>query len=434
MAIQKANMAEIRLTFMYKKDLYCKYTEETILPERISYIMIDHKYENIHILPVLYVSLSVSSEMYSKMLDSQSTSKFRLIIRKRNALSKTSLYNKIVSDEFSYVMTNTSANYSDTLDINSADSYRTILIGLVSDNMTNILRKSFNGVFNHIKVSDLVNIALDGMPNVIKGTILHDKEYSSILIPPLSSRYKLLEYINSRNPIFDSNYTFYMDFNTSYLIPKNGIAVKGKDNKPSNVIVDIKNYTSAEAYVNGYNIENDAYRVYVNAIDTNTIINSATARVTNNIIGYTDYSDNIQVFNINNNNPTDNTTKTTYIRDLNTSAIKNELEANSVIVELLKQNLDSDIFTPNKSFIVNNYGDYIKYNGLYILSYKREFFYPANDGNFIITTNVGLKRTGDEEVAMSNANVYTTTNRATSKTSKRKSTAAQRSNSNTRNR
>ena len=102
----------------------------------------------------------------------------------------------------------------------------------------------------------------------------------------------------------------------------------------------------------------------------------------------------------------DNTTKTTFVRSNNAAELRNELENNSVLIQLMKQNVDGDIFTPNMCFNVTNYGDYSKYDGRYYLSFKRDFYYISENEEFIITSNIGLKMAGNEEVASSTKNVY----------------------------
>ena len=55
MAVQQAFCAEITLAFDYKETESSKVERETIETERISYVMIERMYENVNILPVIYV-------------------------------------------------------------------------------------------------------------------------------------------------------------------------------------------------------------------------------------------------------------------------------------------------------------------------------------------------------------------------------------------
>ena len=402
---QCAYRGKITLEFRYKETANSPVQIKKIESQRISYLMIEHMYENIHILPVIYICLNVSSDMYSDIVGSTETSKFHLTVKKKNALSGTSIYKKVLDDEFSYVTSSNSANYADTLNAGFVDSYRNIMIGLVSTEMSNQLRKNFNNIYNDVETEDLINLALDGLGSVVKAPLKHNSKFSSILIPPISSRYKLLEYIRLKSPFYDSNYTFYMDFDKTYLIPKNGQAISD-GTKPNTANILIKNYTSQDAYKDGYTIVNGAYVMNINATDTNMVINNSTSNVTNNIIGYSDYFSEAQNFTIDNNNTVDNTTKTSFVRSNNAAELRNELENNSVMIQLLKQNVDGDIFNPNMCFNVSNYGDYAKYDGKYYLSFKREFYYISENEEFIISSNIGLKMAGNEEIARSTKNIY----------------------------
>lgn len=399
MAIQQAFSADITLAFDYKETEKSKVIRKNIETERISYIMIERLYENVYILPVIYISISLSSDMYTKVINSYKTSKFYLKIKKKNKLSNTALSQDVVKDTFSYVTSSTNPNLSKEMDSGntlSSSSYKTIKLGLVSDSMTNKLRKPFNGIYNNIKESELVNIALDGLNNIILQKLEYDKEYKTYIIPPITSRYKLLDYIFNQDPFYNSMYTFFMDFDNTYLISKNGEEVKGKDTLPNNIILEIKDYTAEDAYKDGYSIQNGAYMVYVNGANTNSIINTSVEKVMDNIVSYSE-GQGVQKVSLENSNK--KSEKTTFIRTETAGLIKNEIQSNLAILEIIKQNIDPSIFTPNKSFSIKNYGDYDKYNGKYFLSYKKEFFYHTSGDEFIVSCNIGLKRVMTEEKA-----------------------------------
>ena len=131
MSQQCAYKGKISLEFRYKETANSPVQVKKIESQRISYLMIEHMYENIHILPVVYICLNVSSDMYSEIVGTTETSKFHVVVKKKNALSNTSIYRKVLDDEFTYVTSSNSANYADTLNRGSADSYKNIMIGLV---------------------------------------------------------------------------------------------------------------------------------------------------------------------------------------------------------------------------------------------------------------------------------------------------------------
>ena len=401
---QKAYKGEITLAFDYKATATSQVVRENIEPERIAYLMIEHKYENVNILPVIYVSINLSSDMFTKVVNTPETSKFYLKIRKKDALSKTSIYKKVLEDTFTYVTSTTSANYSEGLNDNvmKDSTYKTIMIGLVSESMTNQLRQSYNGIYNNIDQNKLVKLALDGLGDTIMQPLDYNNKYKSVLIPPISSRYKLLSFLFDKDQFYNSNFTFFMDFNKTYLVSKNATPIEGV----KNVIINIEDYTAADAADDGFTINNGAYILKINANNTNVIVNNALSKVGTNIVNY-DAELGVQKFSLNGiNNTEGNTSKTIYTRDISAAALKNELDSTSVMLELLKQNIDSEIFTPEKVFDVVNYKDYSKYDGKYILSYKREFFYPSNSGEFILTCTAALKRTGQEELATATEDSY----------------------------
>lgn len=425
MASEQAYEGEITLSFDYKATPNSTPKRYKIESERIAYVAIEELYENERILPVIYVYANLSSEMYTMITNTRNTSEFHLRIRKRNALSKTSVFEEVVNDVFSYVSPNTSANYGDKLNTTEAakdSAYRGTLIGLVSSTMTNELRKSFNGVYKDITVKNIVkDLALGGLRNVIMPEIKYDKQFNSILFPPLASRYKLLQFMFNKFAFFDSYFTFFMDFKNTYLIPRNAEAVSANDGKPDTAMIEIKNYTSEEAFTDGFTVENGAYVIYVNANDTNVIINTSTDKVANKIVGYSD-STGKQDLSVTTNPNEKNTEKTTYVRSNSAAAIKNDLQSNAVMVQLLKQNLDPDIFTPNKKYDIKHYPDYEEYNGKYYLAYKKEFFYLKNNNKFIITCNIGLKQAVNEETARVTGDTYSPTLIKSYRSSKRTST------------
>ena len=68
MSQQCAYKGKISLEFRYKETANSPVQVKKIESQRISYLMIEHMYENIHILPVVYICLNISSDMYSKIV------------------------------------------------------------------------------------------------------------------------------------------------------------------------------------------------------------------------------------------------------------------------------------------------------------------------------------------------------------------------------
>lgn len=399
MAVSQAFEGQVDLAFLYKGENAMK-----IETPKITFVMIEYKFENERILPVIYVTCNLDSNMHTKITASYESSKFKLTLKKKNALSKTSkAFSTVVSGTFNYITSNTNVNDTDKLNkkVESADtSYRSITIGLVSVEMTNKLRTSFNGIYKNTTQLDLIQkLALEGLNNVIFEPLKDNKKYENIMIPPLSTRYKLLEFLFNDSAFYNTNFEFFMDFKNTYLISKNGEAIS--PNGPGLVVIDVQDATSVDSFDDGFKIQDGTYHICVSGSDINMIINEGTEKVSNQIVSFNDNNLNASTIGVSMNNSEESSTKKQFVRSDNGNILKNELETNSAMLDIVKQNLDSDIFTPNRSYYVSQYGNYNKYDGTYILAYKREFYKLSEDADkFTVTCNVGLKRVANISTSM----------------------------------
>lgn len=363
-------------------------------PENIVYIMIEHDYDN-QVLPIIYVCVSVGNDLYNKIVRYKDTAKFYLNIKKTNQNSTAAVSRSTINGTFNYIPSTTNPNFQQDLvtgDDFLDNSYKRIMIGLVSIELTNKLRKSFNQIYNNIDQKTLVALALEGTNCVIEN-LTYNKRYTSLMVPPLSSRYKMLEFIFDEDNFYDTSFRYFMDFERSYLVSKKGNAINANDGDLSSVIVNIRAVTDNEAYYDGIEVRNGSYYVYINPSNSNVILNEGIEKVANQIVALDDdYT--VQTLDLNINNTEGSETKQTFIRASNAAIYKNELETNTITIEILKQHIDGTYFTPNKCITVNNYGEYKKYNGRYIMSYKREF-YKCIAGEFVMSCNVGLKKIGN---------------------------------------
>ena len=415
MATRQAYKATIELAFDYNG------TREKILPEKIIYIMIERNYLSAN-LPTVYVSLSVDSELYSKITKYKETAKFYLRIDKQNVNSSTALSKKSISGTFSYIPSNSNPNYTDTLDSVAEDAgYQRLMLGLVDIELTNYLRKSFNGVYQNISQSTLVSLALEGGKKMIIEPLKYDQTYDQLLVKPVTSREKMLDFVFGKDAFYDTKYMFFVDFDCVYLLSKCGNAISASNGELDSVIVDIRSVTADESYYEGIEVKNGAYYIYVNPTNSNVTLNEGTEKVANQIIAVDDGASK-QTLDLNINSTADSNTKQTFVRTDNAALMKNEMETNSVIIEIVKQNIDGSAFTPNKCITVSNYGDYAKYNGKYIMIYKREF-YKATAGEFYVSCNVGLSKVGNIEPANVTSNTNKPSSLAVSKSATRKTTA-----------
>lgn len=395
---RKAYNATAELAFEYNGQ------RTNIEQEKIAYILVEHDYDK-QTLPIIYISLSANDVLYNNILNYKDSAKFYLKLSKTNKNSSVAITQDTLEGSFNYVTSSTNPNFRE--DLSKSDntildsSFRRIMVGLVSIELTNSLRKSFNGVMKNIDQKTLLGKAIEGTNCVIENPT-YNEQFDSIAIPPITSRFKFIEYIFSKNNFYDTNFRYFMDFKRSYLLSKCGNYIDAGDGDLSTVIIDVKEVTANEAYYDGMEIKSGAYYIYINPSESNVTLNQSTEKVANQIVSV-DETAEMQKLNLTINTTEGSTDKQLYIRTDNAALYKNELEIDSIFLEVLKHNVDGTHFTPNKIIMVKNYGDYQKYDGKYIISSKKEF-YKCTAGEFYLSTTLKLRKIGNITPAKSESN------------------------------
>lgn len=379
----------ISLSFDYEN-------EHIAIPKmNIAYLYIDSSYEA-NVLPILYLGLLINDDLYNKIEKYKSTGEFTITVKKYILNSKTTSNKVILKDTFSYIPSTSSSNIMQELNEASPnqgrDHYRQILIGLISKTMMNSMRQSYNGVYNSVSESSLVSLALEGTNPVIE-RLTTNKNYKSIIIPPLSTRYQLLRFIFDKDPFFTTDFILFMDFNRTYLLAKNGKKVSANDGNPDSVLIKINEVTEADAYYEGMDIADGYYYLNISPTDFKVVNNEASDKMVDNI---TVIDDNNNITNLDIDYPDETVglnSKRIFVRNNNPSIIKNELELGQTRVQIVKSYLDGSVFTPNKTYnLICNKGNE-KYDGLYILENKQEIFKPrVND--FQMSVVLTLRKVG----------------------------------------
>lgn len=375
----------------YNAQIQLSFQGERIMQEQISYILIDNDYDD-HTTPIIYVSLAVTNDMYNNIINNKDTATFYLAIFLNNVNSSLSINKQILGGEFTYISSATNPNYAEVLDKSDAffsDAYKRIVIGLVSTQLNNAARKEFNQIYKDITCETLLSLALEGLNSLVESPTYNDW-YESLIVPPMTSRRQLISYLYDKHQFYDTNFRFYMDFNYCYLLSKAGNLVSDGRGNPENIIIDIKELSDRSMIEDGFYVKNGSYYINMNPADTNIIFDQGSDKISNNIVSVSDEGDVTQV-KLNINATEGNSTKNFYIRNTNTTLYKNELETDTVAIELIKKHIDPTIFTPNKSISINNYGKYADYNGKYVMKYKKVYF-NNTAGSFIVSVILGLKK------------------------------------------
>jgi len=379
--------ADISLTYMVNN------MSIPITPEKIKYIVIDTNYES-EIMPKMYMNISADTNLFNYITNYKEEGKFKLVIRRKNLFSRTSLSDTIVNDTFSYIPSTTNIDFLKDLSEGGFrdDSYRNIIIGLVSDTIINKLRKTFNSIYNNIDQETLLGIATEGL-NILTQPLNYNHKYDSILIPPITSVNEFINYIFEYDNFYNTKPLFFVDYKRAYLISRDGTGIYNSDDPINDVYIDIESISSDASFYDGINIVNNSYYLYINPSNSNVIVPDGSGKMVNRLI-VVDDDNELEMLDININQSYESSVKDMFVRMDNGSVVKNELEQENVLLEVAKMQVDGYSFTPNKNYIVNNFSNYSKYNGKYIISGKKEYFRITANGEFISSCYLILRKIG----------------------------------------
>lgn len=369
-------------------------------------IILDYSYDKMN-MPIIYLKLRIPSELYNIMvLNVQSaTISFRLFKSEHEGVGV--LREPYIEDRFTYIMT-TDPNYNESfeqlIDKDDSDtdqsSYMEGYIGLTSIQIINDNKKLFNDIVKDTNPISIIHRYTKHMNMVIEPLDNND-HIDQFIIPPITSITNLIDYINRNYCLYKSGYRFFRDFGKSYLLSATGKAVPDEYSSFNTIIVVITDPLDNLSKMNSMEIdkENHAYIIYINAKDTNLKVDRVRDKQYNSILGVDTLGNSIQETLAIPTYPEstkkvilERTVLNNVDRIYNTKAM---MESVSVILNLSKTEIDSTILTPNKEYLVRNYEASSKYNGRYILSYKKEIIFREGTtmlGNVMF----GLRRVKQE--------------------------------------
>ena len=373
-------------TFIYDCELAFNSVDgssTTIIKDAIKYIIIEHDYRK-SIMPVMYMKVNLIPSVYNKMVPEQGKSKIYLkLYRTKRKGSTSSAPKKVIYDEFDYYMTDDPSGFRklDTIGEEKGVAFKECFIGLIKLDLQKKNQRTFEGVYKNTNMASLVQSATSHMKMVIQ-PFVNNRYFSSFVCPTINSVGQFIAYLNNRYSFYNGSYTYFMDFDKTYLRSNDGYYIDAKDGDFRYVAFDIRDMTAHQALTTGMveDPDQDAYIVYVPGQDAQITID----RVTSNLVGTVNAVDtkdgsSLQVSNVN----------TQYITNIGTAGstlmhiskdpngAKNfttRVAENSDTLMITKVDMDSRVFTPNKQYLLCNYEDNPKYCGIYYMVNKKEIY------------------------------------------------------------
>lgn len=377
----------------------------------IKSIILNHDFDNKN-MPIIYLQISIAPDQYNIMVQNRSNASIIFTLYKYDATSNSQIKKKYISDSFSYMMTS-DPNYNESLNTGSnqrfsenknnveeslkATSYFNGYIALVKEESLNANKQLNNGIFRNCNLISLIHRFTKHMTMVIEPLDpQNNTTIDQIIIPPVDTVTKVLEYIDSEQLIYPTGYRYFRDFDKTYLLSNSGNAVDLHDGAYSKVFIEICDPLEVIESGNAMEIDtaNKAYIIKINANDTSIKVDQSVDRSYNSIMSIDSDGQTTNV-DLNVEAHSDSTQKVQVTRSGTETITKSKYmrESTATMLSITKSNIDSSILTPNKEYIVKNYKNNAQYNGRYILSYKKEVL--ARDGNYVISTLFGLRKVSD---------------------------------------
>lgn len=395
---------------------------ETIkLPkERVANFEIIHNYTT-NLYPIFQLNITLEPSVYYKILKHKDTVKFQLRIQKyyTNIGSETkSLSRDVWNTTFGLILDDDEFNvdealreleakndYTNTTKSDVNDLYQTdnlVEFFLYKTDMIKAGKTIINSVLQNATSMDaLCYIAtVAKFPTMLVGPTDNKKEYSELVLPPLSA-VEELKHVDSYYGFYKSGSIIYFDFDRLYVLPYSGKCVAYTKNEIKDTTIIIPSQTSSYSTDTcslvkssntkcNYIIASPRYTKPSNNATTQGVL------VGNNLISVDATEGSV---NDDSSNSSSSISKTVVLENNTENPYFNEIykaqsSAEDTVLEVYLGDYDIDVLKPNKKInIVFEDTKYTqKYKGTYLISMVEHSF--VRDGaDFKVVTHLIVKKT-----------------------------------------
>ena len=393
-------------TYIYDCELFFNSIDGTsteILKDTIKYIIVEHDYRKA-IMPVMYMKVNLIPSVYNKMVPEQGKSKLYLkLYRTRRKGSTSATAKKVIYDEFDYFMTDDPSGYKklDTIGEEKGLAYKECFIGIIKLDLQKQNQRSFASVYKNTNMVSLVQNATSHMKMIIQ-PFANNEYFNYLVCPPVNTVGQFLAYLNTRKSFYNGSYTYYMDFDKTYLRSNDGSYIDAKDGDYKYIAFDIRDLTANQALTTGMveDPNQDAYIIYVAARDAQINVDRITSSLVSDIQAVdTKDGSTLQTAVVNtsyNTNIGTSGANVTHVSvDPNAATnMSTRIAENSNTMIITKVDMDSRVFTPNKQYLLCNYEDNPKYCGIYYMVSKKEI-YLRNGAQMTCQMTITFKKCAD---------------------------------------
>lgn len=380
----------IQLTYM-KDDIEINLDYKNILT-----MAIDYNYEKKN-MPTLLIRVGIDKSIIDHMISNKNNT-IILSITKFKESNGIHIRKPVIKSEFFYFLDN-NMSFTDDIDYGNKenkenkDIYKIISLGLIQKDIVLNNKTLINTVYKDTHLLDIICDVFKEKNLVIEPFVNND-DVKCLIVPPMETVSKFLTYLDDRYTFYNTPYRFFYDFNKTYLLSSSGRGVPVKNEKYNAIFIYVDNTITDQSKFDGMKEDSElkAYMINVDAAAINISVDKATTISYNQIIGVNSEGE-YQSVNINSNLDGDRykVTRLNNERFDVLDNLKNELESNNIVINIIKGELDSTVFTLNKEYYIKNYNKLADKNGKFLLSAKKEIYIKESE-YFNMTTILTLKK------------------------------------------
>ena len=368
--------------------------------ECLKYLVVDHNYKD-NCMPIIYATIALDKALLDDMILNINNNLITVAVYKYDELMDHVLDIECFRKKFTYFLPD-DINKTEQIDYNDefkeqnlGDTYRQISLGLLCIDHVNNNKRSMELNIKNTTINSAVRHLTSHFNDIVIEPFTYNETIDQLIMPPMDSVNKALEYLNNYKVFYNTPYRYYQDFNCAYILSSGGYAVPRKDDKYNSVLFDIKEILDPEANDIGMitNKTKHNYRITVNSLDTTVYDNTISNKSKNMIRGISSSGTSLKALN---NNAIYSDIKINNIRLNNDNIhmienIESQNNSSIIFINLYKADLDTNAITINKRYSIYNIEKYYEYNGDYILNRKREM-YVREDDTFKMNMILNLRK------------------------------------------
>lgn len=357
---------------------------------------IDYDYEKKN-MPTLLIRVGIDKSIIDHMISNKDNT-IILSITKFKESNGIHIRKPVIKSEFFYFLDN-NMSFTDDIDYGNKenkenkDIYKIISLGLIQKDIVLNNKTLINTVYKDTHLLDIICDVFKEK-NLVVEPFVNNDDVKSLIVPPMETVTKFLMYLDDRYTFYNTPYRFFYDFNKTYLLSSSGKGVPVRNEKYNSIFIYVDNTITDKSKFDGMKEDSElkAYMINVDAAAINISVDKATTISYNQIIGVNSEGE-YQSVNINSNLDGDRYKVTRLNNDRFDvlDNLKNELESNNIVVNIIKGELDSTVFTLNKEYYIKNYDKLADKNGKFLLSAKKEIYIKESE-YFNMTTIFTLKK------------------------------------------